>query len=178
MNVQEVLSQMGLRALNQEYFEQIAKACENEPMPNIPGIEICEPLFWENQNYAAKYGFYCGIYAGFHQIFADDGSPDGGFEHLVCDSLFRDPGIRRHFAFAKRQQDCHRIEEKLYSQTDEKDLILDAMCIGDDWVYGAALYGFYCGYIAAYDISENIEPIATSSLTAKRLVTEHYLGVH
>ena len=49
-------------------------------------------------------------------------------------------------------------------------------CAWQQRIYNAAMDGFYCGYRAAYDLMEAIQPLVKAENMNKILTMEYHLG--
>lgn len=143
-----------------------------------PAMEEMEAAYEKRRSLAAVYGFKCGIYGAFRQYFSQHNAQDGGFQDLVADDLLKQPKMQRHHDNYEMVERCIRIDEMLRNALSEEDQahLTAVVCALDQWVYSAAMDGFYCGYRAAYDLMDAVTPLAKIQNMDKILTTEYYLG--
>ena len=155
-----------------EYLPQILSA---EDMMKIAEVDA---LYNLNRDYAAKFGFKCGVLAGFRQYFTMDQEMDGGFSKLVCDDLHTMPRMQRHHESYERLKKAQEITAAITEPLPEDDQkqMVSLECGWTDRVYNASVHGFYCGYRAAFGIIEAIEPLGRMHTIGKILTMEFVLG--
>lgn len=204
MKVQDMLTRMEQRAFNDEFMEVIIdyyKAERQAPKgsSNITeddfntAMEVLLKIFTKEQKelvnqiesihsesrfYAARYGFLCGLYSGFRQHFTFHAEFDGGFTSLVADDLFMQPKMQRHYENYNRHTKAQELEAKLSEELPEdmQEHMVSISCAWSNRIYNASFEGFYCGYRAAFDIADQITPMAKMNSISKILTTEYYMG--
>lgn len=137
-----------------------------------------ESTYTERRYYAAEYGFKCGIYGAFRQFFGCSGAKDGGFQELVSDALLMQPKMHRHYKNYANIELCNKIDREIMDTLNEKDqeYMVSVTCAWQQRVYSAAMDGFYCGYRAAYNMMESINPLVQIQHVDKILTMEYHLG--
>ena len=198
MKVQNILDGMESRALNEHYLESICSMYESGDYGNTEpdyqtGMAQLQDALTEDQKaslqnmenaykarrlYAAQYGFKCGIYGAFRQFFNCSGAKDGGFQELVADNLLMQPKMQRHHDNYANIELCNQIDGTIMETLSKEDQehMISVVCAWQQRVYSAALDGFYCGYRAAYDIMESIQPLVKVQNMDKILTMEYHLG--
>ena len=138
-----------------------------------------EAQFQEQQTYAAQYGFYSGLYAGFEQYFRGDSSSENSFHRLIVDGLLRKPGMDRHTAYSQRGEHCVDILTHMTMELGDEngEHITSVEVAWDERVYGAAHISFYFGYRAAIAVQEHIRPLCGGDMAKHILLTEYELGL-
>ena len=137
-----------------------------------------EGAYTERRYFAAEYGFKCGLYGAFRQFFGCSGVRDGGFEDLVADDLLMQPKMQRHRSNYANIELCNKIDTEIMETLTEKDQehMVAVVCAWQQRVYSAAMDGFYCGYRAAYNLMEAINPLVKVQNMDKILTMEYHLG--
>lgn len=137
-----------------------------------------ESTYTERRYYAAEYGFKCGIYGAFRQFFGCSGAKDGGFQELVSDDLLMQPKMQRHHKNYANIELCNKIDREIMDTLNEQDqeYMVSVACAWQQRVYSAAMDGFYCGYRAAYNMMESINPLVQIQHVDKILTMEYHLG--
>lgn len=137
-----------------------------------------ENAYAERRYFAAEYGFKCGLYGAFRQFFGCSGVRDGGFEDLVADDLLMQPKMQRHRSNYANIELCNKIDTEIMETLTEKDQehMVAVVCAWQQRVYSAAMDGFYCGYRAAYEIMDLVNPLVKVQCVDKILTMEYHLG--
>ena len=137
-----------------------------------------ENAYTERRYFAAEYGFKCGLYGAFRQFFGCSGVRDGGFEDLVADDLLMQPKMQRHRSNYANIELCNKIDTEIMETLTEKDRehMVAVVCAWQQRVYSAAIDGFYCGYRAAYEIMDLVNPLVKVQCVDKILTMEYHLG--
>ena len=137
-----------------------------------------EGIYMERRYYAAEYGFKCGLYGAFRQFFGCSGVKDGGFQDLVADDLLTHPKMQRHHTNYANIELCNQIDAQIMQALSEEDQehMVSVACAWQQRVYSAAMDGFYCGYRAAYEIMNVIDPLVKIRCVDKILTMEYHLG--
>ena len=137
-----------------------------------------ENAYSERRYFAAEYGFKCGLYGAFRQFFRCSGVRDGGFEDLVADDLLMQPKMQRHRSNYANIELCNKIDSEIMETLTEKDQehMVAVVCAWQQRVYSAAIDGFYCGYRAAYEIMDLVNPLVKVQCVDKILTMEYHLG--
>ena len=137
-----------------------------------------ENAYTERRYFAAEYGFKCGLYGAFRQFFGYSGVRDGGFEDLVADDLLMQPKMQRHRSNYANIELCNKIDTEIMETLTEKDQehMVAVVCALQQRVYSAAMDGFYCGYRAAYEIMDLVNPLVKVQCVDKILTMEYHLG--
>ena len=137
-----------------------------------------ENTYTERRYFAAEYGFKCGLYGAFRQFFGCSGVRDGGFEDLVADDLLMQPKMQRHRSNYANIELCNKIDTEIMETLTEKDQehMVAVVCAWQQRVYSAAMDGFYCGYRAAYEIMDLVNPLVKVQCVDKILTMEYHLG--
>lgn len=198
MKVKDLLEGMENRAMDSLFQEGICKLYDEmdygDTEPDCKaGYEHLLPLLTEEQkmsleqmertyikrrDYAAIYGFKCGLYGAFRQYFGASRALDGGFQDLVCDDLLTQPGMQRHHEHYANIELCNEIDRAIMDTLSEEDqeYMVSIACAWQQRVYSAAFDGFYCGYRAAYDLMESINPLVKVQNMEKILTMEYHMG--
>ena len=116
MQIRDIISQMAQRAFSFQFHDGILDMYSardygaTEPDYET-GFNYLASILTEDQkqalnhmentyivrrNYAAEYGFKCGMYGAFRQFFGSSGALDGGFDDLVGNDLLMQPKMQRH----------------------------------------------------------------------------------
>ena len=134
--------------------------------------------YTERRYFAAEYGFKCGLYGAFRQFFGCSGVRDGGFEDLVADDLLMQPKMQRHRSNYANIELCNKIDTEIMETLTDKDQehMVAVVCTWQPRVYSAAMDGFYCGYRAAYEIMDLVNPLVKVQCVDKILTMEYHLG--
>lgn len=137
-----------------------------------------ENAYTERRYFAAEYGFKCGLYGAFRQFFGCSGVRDGGFEDPVADDLLMQPKMQRHRSNYANIELCNKIDTEIMETLTEKDQehMVAVVCAWQQRVYSAAMDGFYCGYRAAYEIMDLVNPLVKVQCVDKILTMEYHLG--
>ena len=137
-----------------------------------------ENAYTERRYFAAEYGFKCGLYGAFRQFFGCSGAKDGGFQELVTDDLLMQPKMQRHHKNYANIELCNKIDREIMDTLNEQDqeYMVSVACAWQQRVYSAAMDGFYCGYRAAYNMMESINPLVQIQHVDKILTMEYHLG--
>ena len=137
-----------------------------------------ENAYTERRYFAAEYGFKCGLYGAFRQFFGCSGVRDGGFEDLVADDLLMQPKMQRHRSNYANIELCNKIDTEIMETLTEKDQehMVAVVCAWQQRVYSAAMDGFYCGYRAAYEIMDLVNPLVKVQCVDKILTMEYHQG--
>ena len=137
-----------------------------------------ENAYSERRYFAAEYGFKCGLYGAFRQFFGCSGVRDGGFEDLVADDLLMQPKMQRHRSNYANIELCNKIDTEITETLTKKDQehMVAVVCAWQQRVYSAAMDGFYCGYRAAYEIMDLVNPLVKVQCVDKILTMEYHLG--
>lgn len=137
-----------------------------------------ENAYTERRYFAAEYGFKCGLYGAFRQFFGCSGVRDGGFEDPVADDLLMQPKMQRHRSNYANIELCNKIDTEIMETLTEKDqeYMVAVVCAWQQRVYSAAMDGFYCGYRAAYEIMDLVNPLVKVQCVDKILTMEYHLG--
>ncbi len=198
MKVQDLLSGMEGRAMNAQFQRDISALYNARDYGNTEpdcktGYDHLLPLLTEDQrnslkqmeqayiqrrNYAAKYGFKCGLFGAFRQFFGCSSAKDGGFQDLVCGDLLTQPQMQRHHENFTNIELCNEIDRTIMDALCERDRehMISIVCAWQQRVYSAAFDGFYCGFRAAYDIMEEIMPLVKVQNMDKILTMEYHMG--
>ena len=137
-----------------------------------------EQAYIQRRAYAAKYGFKCGLFGAFRQFFGASGVQDAGFQDLLCDDLLTQPRMQRHHENYANIELCNEIDRAIMDTLSEEDQehMVSIACAWQQRVYSAAFDGFYCGYRAAYDLMESINPLVKVQNMDKILTMEYLMG--
>ena len=198
MNVKEILEGMAARAFSASYPGEVSRLYDardngsteadyETSMAQLAGIlnddqkadlKEMEQAYEARRNYASVYGFKCGLYGAFRQHFSQHVDKDGGFQDLVCNDLLMQPKMQRHhenYANIKRCNSLDATISETLSEADQEHLV-HIGCAWQQRIYNAAMDGFYCGYRAAYDLMEAIQPLVKVANMDKILTMEYHLG--
>lgn len=198
MKVKDLLEGMENRAMNAQFQQDIRALYDTKDYGDTEpdcktGYKHLLPLLTEDQkmslekmeqayirrrNYAAQYGFKCGMFGAFRQYFGYSKATDGGFDDLVCMDLLTQPKMQRHHENYANIELCNEIDRSIMEVLDEKDQehMVSIACAWQQRVYSAAFDGFYCGYRAAYDLMEDLMPLVKVQNMDKILTMEYYMG--
>ena len=198
MNVKEILEGMAARAFSDSFLDGVCELYDARDngsteadyetgMAQLAGIlnddqkadlQEMEQSYKARRNCASVYGFKCGLYGAFRQHFSQHVDKDGGFQDLVCNDLLIQPKMQRHhenYANIKRCNSLDATISETLSEADQEHLVSIA-CAWQQRIYNAAMDGFYCGYRAAYDLMEAIQPLVKAENMDKILTMEYHLG--
>ena len=198
MQVRDIISQMAQRAFSFQFhdgildmysardygatepdyetgFNQLASILTEDQMQ---ALNHMENTYIARRNYAAQYGFKCGIFGAFRQFFGYSKANDGGFDDLVFQDLLMQPGMQRHHENYANIELCNEIDRAIMDALSEenKEHMVSIACAWQQRVYSAAFDGFYCGYRAAYDLMEDLMPLVKVQNMDKILTMEYHMG--
>ena len=198
MQVRDIISQMAQRAFSFQFhdgildmysardygatepdyetgFNQLASILTEDQMQ---ALNHMENTYIARRNYAAQYGFKCGIFGAFRQFFGYSKANDGGFDDLVFQDLLMQPGMQRHHENYANIELCNEIDRAIMDALSEenKEHMVSIACAWQQRVYSAAFDGFYCGYRAAYDLMEELMPLVKIQNMDKILTMEYHMG--
>ena len=198
MQVRDIISQMAQRAFSFQFhdgildmysardygatepdyetgFNQLASILTEDQMQ---ALNHMENTYIARRNYAAQYGFKCGIFGAFRQFFDYSKANDGGFDDLVFQDLLMQPGMQRHNENYANIELCNEIDRAIMDALSEenKEHMVSIACAWQQRVYSAAFDGFYCGYRAAYDLMEDLMPLVKVQNMDKILTMEYHMG--
>lgn len=156
-------------------YGRMQKVLTPEQMQELTRME---DTYEKRREYAAQYGFKCGLYGAFRQFFGASHAEDGGFQDLVCDDLMMQPKMQRHHENYANIELCNKIDRAIMDTLSKEDQehMVSIVCAWQQWVHSAAFDGFYCGYRVAYDIMECIEPLVKVRNMDKILTMEYHMG--
>ena len=198
MQVRDIISQMAQRAFSFQFhdgildmysardygatepdyktgFNQLASILTEDQMQ---ALNHMENTYIARRNYAAQYGFKCGIFGAFRQFFGYSKANDGGFDDLVFQDLLMQPGMQRHHENYANIELCNEIDRAIMDTLTEENTehMVSIACAWQQRVYSAAFDGFYCGYRAAYDLMEDLMPLVKVQNMDKILTMEYHMG--
>ena len=198
MQVRDIISQMAQRAFSFQFhdgildmysardygatepdyetgFNQLASILTEDQMQ---ALNHMENTYIARRNYAAQYGFKCGIFGAFRQFFGYSKANDGGFDDLVFQDLLMQPGMQRHHENYANIELCNEIDRAIMDALSEenKEHMVSIACAWQQRVYSAAFDGFYSGYRAAYDLMEDLMPLVKVQNMDKILTMEYHMG--
>ncbi len=198
MKVKDLLSGMENRAIDAQFHTDIRSLYETKDYGDTEpdckkgyvqllrllteeqkmSLEQMEQAYNRRRNYAAQYSFKCGIFGAFRQFFGYSKANDGGFDDLVCQDLLMQPGMQRHHENYANIELCNEIDRAIMDTLSEenKEHMVSIACAWQQRVYSAAFDGFYCGYRAAYDLMEGINPLVKVQNMDKILTMEYHMG--
>lgn len=129
------------------------------------------------QAFSAAYGFRAGLLCGFKQFFTNDNDEDGGFFRSVSRQIAMMPNMRTY------AENYTNIEHRngLYSQLCSKSEIVHTHMISMDctWsqrAHSASIYGFYCGYLSALMIIDEVMPFKSVMDINRKIDWTNFLG--
>ena len=198
MNVKEILEGMAARAFSDSFLDGVCELYDARDngsteadyetgMAQLAGIlndeqkadlQEMEQAYKARRNYASVYGFKCGLYGAFRHHFGHHTAQDGGFQDLVCNDLLMQPKMQRHhenYANIERSNSLDAAISETLSEADQEHMV-SIGCAWQQRIYNAAMDGFYCGYRAAYDLMEAIQPLVKAENMDKILTMEYHLG--
>lgn len=201
MSVRTMLEEMKMRAFDSTYDEHIREeyagwAEENykeeegeyaEAMRTLSKVlsadqmdklKTMEANYLKNREYAAHYGFEAGLYSGFSQFFAGTDASEIGLESSLMKSLMEMPGMKRHIDFHERNSDNLKLGEELDAVMSEENQehLVSVECAWGQRIHSAACHAFYCGYRAALQIIDTINPLGSIGMIQNTLLLEYKLG--
>lgn len=88
------------------------------------------------------------------------------------------PKMQRHHVNYANIELCNKIDAEIMDalSEEEKEHMVSVACAWQQRVYSAAMDGFYCGYRAAYEIMDMIDPLVKVRCVDKILTMEYHLG--
>lgn len=88
------------------------------------------------------------------------------------------PKMQRHHKNYANIELCNKIDREIMDTLNEQDqeYMVSVACAWQQRVYSAAMDGFYCGYRAAYNMMESINPLVQIQHVDKILTMEYHLG--
>ena len=86
--------------------------------------------------------------------------------------------MQRHNTNYANIELCNQIDAQIMQNLIEEDQehLVSVACAWQQRVYSAAMDGFYCGYRAAYEIMDAIDPLVKVRCVDKILTMEYHLG--
>ncbi len=142
-------------ALTEADHQRAVQALGEIPPKQKALLEEAQGRYGENRAYAAKYGFICGLFAGFRRFFGGEKqADDDGFAELVENGLFMVPGMERHRSYLENQDRCNVIcaeVSRALGEAQEEDLV-SIDCAWDERTHHAAYVGFSYGCSMARDV--------------------------
>lgn len=128
-----------------------------------------------NRDYAARYGFKCGITGALSQVYSANSEPDGGFHRLLVNDLLMLPKMKRHGDFYTRQTLIHNLENSLSSllPAEASEDLTSVECTLSNRVYHAAISGFSIGYMAGFKLIGDLDPVL-AAINLHKLRTVEY----
>ena len=130
-----------------------------------------------NRDYAARYGFKCGITGALRQVYSANSEPDGGFHRLLVEDLLVLPGMKRHDAYYSRLTLIHNLETSLSSilPAEASEDLTSIECTLSNRVYHAAISGFSIGYMAGFKLIGDLDPVLAAMNLHKLRTVEYTL---
>lgn len=142
-------------ALVEAAHQQAVQALSKIPPQQKVLLEETQRRYSENRAYAARYGFFCGLFAGIRWDFDRTGLGEGdGFTELVERGLFMVPGMERHQLYFENQDRCNGIHDKLSKALGkaQKENLVSIDCAWDERIHHAAYTGFRWGSSLAQEV--------------------------
>lgn len=184
-----------LSALRHRYFDLVAKGEFDieEREYNTGKAVLSEQLTADQKNMleelecaysfctpiAAKYGFFCGLFVGFHHYFIDNKDWKYGLENTLFKNLFERPGMDRLLEYSEQNKRCleltTQLEDLLPKELYEHVTSID--CAWGQRIHFASTQEFYMGYRFALMVIDQIIPMDSNRLLADRLRLEYDLGM-
>lgn len=146
-------------ALAEEDYQRAVRALDKIPSKQKTLLEEAQRRYAENRAYAARYGFFCGLFVGVRWSFDHEGpGKDEGFMELVERGLFMVPGMERHRRYFENQGRCNSIYDEMNKALGKgwKENLVSIDCAWDERIHHAAYTGFHCGYAVAQDVIWNV----------------------
>ena len=142
MKVKDLIAGMEARAMDAQFQKDICALYETKDYGDTEpdcqtGYAKLLPLLAEDQkmsleqmeqayilrrNYAAQYGFKCGIFGAFRQFFGYSKASDGGFDDLVFQDLLMQPGMQRHHENYANIELCNEIDRAIMDALSEENI--------------------------------------------------------
>ncbi len=142
-------------ALAEADHQRAVQALSEIPPKQKALLEEAQRRHAENRAYAARYGFICGLFAGFRRVFGgEEQADDDGFAELVENGLFMIPGMERHRSYFENQDRCNAIcaeVSRVLGEVQGKNLV-SVDCAWDERIHHAAYTGFSYGCTVARDV--------------------------
>lgn len=201
MSVKSMLEAMKMRAFSSAYDEYIceeytewagnnfeveegeyAKAMQLLPTvlssEQMEKIRTMEVNYRQNREYAARYGFDAGLFSGFHQYFAGADISEEGLDATLMKRLLEMPGMMQHMDFYKRNSANLKLVEELDTELSKEaqEHLVSLECAWGQRIHSAACHSFYCGYRAALQVIETINPLDSCKMIQNTLLLEYKLG--
>lgn len=141
-------------------------------------ISELEKTYFEKKLYACKYGFYAGLFCGFHYAFTYT-KRRSDLDDIFEKDMFEIPGMKRHreyFAHTSRGLEISSMLEAsmsaaLYSH------VTSIECAWDQRIYFCAHQSFYIGYKTALACLDRVKPGMSVDMMADTLLLEYELGM-
>ena len=88
------------------------------------------------------------------------------------------PKMQRHHENYANIERCNHLDAVISEALSEagQEHLVSIGCAWQQRIYNAAMDGFYCGYRAAYDLMEAIQPLVKAENMDKILTMEYHLG--
>lgn len=138
-----------------------------------------ENLYRENRAYADRYSFICGIMCAFEQLFVHGDREQYDFDSSVQKGICTMPGMERHCEFYKRNSSILEKSDALMETLEPEacEHIVSVLCAWDQRIHSNILHSFYLGYRAGLAMMDEVRPMLSHQLTAKKLLLEYDLGL-
>ncbi len=146
-------------ALAEKDYRKAVRALDGIPVREKALVEELQRRYAENRAYAARYGFFCGLFVGLRWDFDRAGpGKDDGFTELIERGLFMVPGMERHRLYFENQGRCNWIGDELSKVLGKKqeENLVSIDCAWDERIHHAAYTGFCCGRSLAGDAIWNV----------------------
>lgn len=130
--------------------------------------------------FSARFGFEAGLFCGFKQFFTSNQDEDGGFYTHVENEIASMPNMTLHAESYENIRQRNALLDALHKEEDGavSEGLLSVDCAWNQRTYSASIHGFYCGYLGAMQIIDNVDKSqgGCRQLTAKRAAMECYFG--
>lgn len=138
--------------------------------------ELCVKI----REFSGRFGFEAGLFCGFKQFFTADNAEDGGFYAHVENEIASMPNMTLHTESYENIRQRNALLDALHKEEDSavSEGLLSVDCAWNQRTYSASIHGFYCGYLGAMQIIDDVGKSqgGCRQMTAKRVAMEHYFG--
>ena len=167
----------GVDALEADYLNAKNFLMATLPTEKIATLSAYESVCKSIWDFCARFGFGAGLFCGFKQFFTLNKDEDGGFYAHVDNEIASMPNMACHPENYKNIQKRNALLEELTNDIIAEQLItMD--CAWSQRERSASIHSFYCGYLSAMQIIDNVERSrgGSHSMQNQLLAMEQYFG--
>ena len=167
----------GVDTLEADYLDAknfLTAVLSPEKLAKLAAYENTCKSIWD---FGARFGFEAGLFCGFKQFFTLNKDEDGGFYIHVDNEIATMPNMACHPENYQNIQQRNALLDELINDTIAEQLIT-VDCAWSQRERSASIHGFYCGYLGAMQIIDNVERShgGSHSMQNQLLAMEQYFG--